>query len=88
MMIDADALRDYLDAVRTTRAARHALVIAMTQLPEPRTFEQNVEFNRAYDEADRAHADARERLALQVGYGVELSVEAALPAELKGTPPR
>ena len=25
MMIDADALRDYLDAVRTTRAARHAI---------------------------------------------------------------
>lgn len=87
MMIDADALRDYLDAVRTTRSARHALVIAMTQLPEPRTFEQNMEFKRAYDEADRAHADARERLALQVGYGVELSVEAALPAELKGPPP-
>ncbi|MOA60980.1 hypothetical protein D3C78_1860090 [compost metagenome] len=53
----------------------------MIQLPEPRTFEQNMEFNRAYDEADRAHADARERLALQVGYGVELSEAAAVECD-------
>ena len=83
MLIDANALRVYLDAVRTTRAVRHALVTAMIELPEPRTFEQNAEFNRAYDEADRAHVAAREKLALQVGYGVELSEEAALPENLE-----
>lgn len=70
LMIDAEPLLPYLNAVRAARAARYALFTAMKALPEPRTVDQKVAFNSAYKEADHVYADACERLALQVGYDV------------------
>lgn len=79
MMIDPESLLPYLETVRTTRLVRHALITAMQALPKPRTLEQNAAFQRAYEEANRMHAEACETLARKVACDGQ-SIE---PAERK-----
>lgn len=66
LMMDAKSLQPYLDAVRTTRAARLAVVNARNTWPEPHTAEQTAAYKRAYKAADHVHTDACARLARQV----------------------
>jgi hypothetical protein len=77
MMIDPESLLPYLEAVRTTRLARHTLVTAMQALPKPKTLEQKAEFQRAYAEADRLYAEACDKLARNVAFDGESTQEPA-----------